>query len=69
MGLTEEVTGAPPYRKQAWVESCLGDEADEFRALLADPSVVPNSIWRALAKRGIHVPDRTVWRWCQEARR
>lgn len=69
MSFVAEVKAEPPYRKKAWVEAQLGDEAEEFRQLLADPTVRYGSIWRALRKRGIDVPDRTVYRWCQEARR
>lgn len=69
MSLTSEARADPPYRKKAWVEERLGDEAGEFRELLADPGVSYRAIWRALRKRGIEIPDRTVYAWTQEARR
>lgn len=68
MSLTDEVRSVPPYKKRQWVEDQLGAEADEFRALLADPAVSPTALTKALARRGISIPDRTVHAWAQQAR-
>jgi hypothetical protein len=69
MGLADEVTSVRPYRKKAWVLDQLGPDADDFLALLADPKVSFRTLHRALTRRGIEIPDRTIFRWCQEARR
>ena len=69
MGLADEVRGGIPHKKRAWVDDQLGDEAAEFAALLADPKVVPVDLCRALERRGIEIPHRTMYEWCCKARK
>lgn len=68
MSLTDEVATYAPYRKREWVDEQLGDEADEFAVLLADPKVSPSALAKALNRRGITIPARTVHAWAQRAR-
>lgn len=68
MGMADEVSRVP-YRKRAWVVEQLGDEGPEFEALLADPTVSPADLARVLERRGIHIPDRTIYSWAMQARR
>jgi hypothetical protein len=69
MSLTDEVSGRIPHKKRAWVEEQLGDEADEFRALLADPKVLAVDLCAALERRGMTIPHRTMYEWCIQARK
>ena len=66
--MSDEVSRVP-YRKRAWVAEQLGDEGPEFEALLADPEVPPIDLARVLIRRGIHIPDRTIYAWANQARR
>lgn len=68
MGLATEAKSAVPYRKYDWVLTRLGDEAAEFEELLADTSVNAADLHRALHKRGIDIPYRTLWVWAKRAR-
>ena len=66
--MSDEVSRVP-YRKRAWVAEQLGDEGAEFEALLADPEVPPVDLARVLERRGIFIPERTVYFWASQARR
>ena len=70
MTLSEEVGAydVAPFRKRAWVERQLGDEVEEFRALLANPDMPPTALWRVLRRRGITVAEGTVHKWAAQAR-
>jgi hypothetical protein len=71
MGLKDEVVAdstAPPWHKKAWVITRLGKEGPEFEALLADPGMHYVAITRALRRRNIEIPSRTIYRWTREAR-
>ena len=63
-----EANDGVPYRKRQWVLDQLGDEADEFETLLADPNISPRAIQRALTRRGIRLGVRTIYFWAGEAR-
>lgn len=64
------------YQKFPLLLEALGDEADEFKELLADPLVPPNGLYHALQNRFAATGDErfdighgAVHRWCQNARR
>lgn len=54
--------GGPKSKYDAIAEA-LGDEADEFRALVADRKVSTGAIGRALRARGFQVADGTIGDW------
>ena len=69
LSLREEVLADAGWQwTRPRVEDALGDEVEEFRALLADPSVPPASILKALNKRGIKVSTAPLYRWARDAR-
>lgn len=69
MSLAEEVRG----RKTRWtrqaVDAQLGPaDAAELADLLADPTVVVQSIYHALRARGIGVSESAVQKWAAGSR-
>ena len=70
MGLYEEVAGRPIRRwTRSVVDEHLNDDAEEFAALLADSTISPHAIWKAIRDRGIGVSLASVYQWAEEARR
>lgn len=73
MGLAAEVRAAseqmPRTYKWPWILEQLGPEADELEALIADASVRPVAIFRALEQRGFDISQEAVNARCRKARR
>lgn len=65
-------SNATPYRKKRdWVKALLveqGDDPDELDELLADVTVPPTEIYRALQRRGISISEGTVHKWATKDR-
>lgn len=69
MGLAAEVAAQSRRMTRAYLAELLGPaDAAEFAELLADPSIPPQSIWKALSARGIAISNRTIAYWATEAR-
>lgn len=72
MGLAEDVraesAGMPYSHKWPWIREQLGEEASELDALVADPSVRPSAIGKALRARGFDISDEAVAGKCRKAR-
>lgn len=72
MGLAEDVrancSGIPATHKMPWIKEQLGAEAAELDALIADPSVRPSAIGKALRARGFDITDESIAAKCRKAR-
>lgn len=69
MGLADEVRAQPRRMTRERLDDILGPaDAKDFDELLNDPSIAPQSIWKALKARGIVVSNRTIGYWATQAR-
>lgn len=70
MSLRDEVQ-VVPYRKREFVGRLLeaqGESVEEFEELIADPTIMPQSIHDMLRRRGIAISHGTIHKWCRDAR-
>ena len=72
MGLADDVRaeslGMPRTHKWPYILEQLGDEGPELEALVADPTVRPSAIGKALRNRGHDISDEAVAVKCRKAR-